>query len=190
MPLSQGACAGNSDESILILGAWILVSAGFLVAGRGRHRPSFTVVGLASAAGLIGTITGLLAGFSEQGTFLGSNHLATRWMLVGAGIGWTAGAAIGMSITRGARPADRREIVILGLAASVSLLSAVFVATWVMVPEFFCVDGAIYTDLATVERLRWLIVTDGAIASVICVVQMLRGNVRGGFIQASQSPAA
>ena len=79
---------------------------------------------------------------------------------------------------------------ILGLAASVSLLSAVFVATWVMVPEFFCVDGAIYTDLATVERLRWLIVTDGAIASVICVVQMLRGNVRGGFIQASQSPAA
>jgi len=190
VPLIHGTCAGNTfDESVLILGAWILVSGGFLVAGRGRHRPSFTVVGLASAAGLIGTITGLLAGFSEQGTFLGSNHLATRWMLVGAGIGWIAGAAIGMSFTRGARAADRREIVILALAASVSLLSAVFVAAWLMVPEFFCVDGAIYTDLATVERLRWLIVADGAIASAICVVQMLRGIVRGGFIRASRAPA-
>ena len=190
MPLIPGPCAGNTfDESVLILGVWILVSAGFLVAGRGRHRPSFTVVGLASAAGLIGTITGLLAGFSEHGTFLGSNHLATRWMLVGAGIGWIAGAAIGMSFTRGGRAADRQEIAILGLAASVLLLSAVFVATWLMVPEYFCVDGAIYTDLATVDRLRWAIVTDGAIASAICVVQMLRGNVRGGIIQSSEAPA-
>ena len=190
MPLIHGACAGNAfDESVLILGVWLLVSGGFLVAGRGRHRPSFTVVGLASTAGLIGTITGLLAGFSEQGTFLGSNHLATRWMLVGAGIGWIAGAAIGMSITRGTRAADRRENVILGLAASVSLLSAVFVAAWVMVPEYFCVDGAIYTDLATVERLRWLIVTDGAIASAICVVQILRGNVRSNIIRSSEAPA-
>ena len=57
---------------------------------------------------------------------------------------------------------------------------AVFVATWLMVPEYFCVDGAIYTDLATVDRLRWAIVTDGAIASAVCVVQMLRGHVRGG----------
>ena len=110
-------------------------------------------------------------------------------MLVGAGIGWIAGAVIGMSVTAGARIADRTEIVVLGLAACVSLLSAVFVATWLMVPEFFCVDGAIYTDLATVERLRWLIVTDGAIASAICVVQMLRGNVRGGIIQSSEAPA-
>ena len=189
MPLIQGACAGNTfDESVLILGVWILVSGGFLVAGRGRHRPSFTVVGLASAAGLIGTITGLLAGFSEQGTFLGSNHLATRWMLVGAGIGWITGAVIGMSVTRGARSADRSEVVILGLAASVSLLSAVLVATLVMVPQYFCVDGAIYTDLATVERLRWAIVADGAIASTICIVQMLRGHVRGGVVRPSEAP--
>ena len=146
-------------------GVWILVSGGFLVAGRGRHRPSFTVVGLASAAGLTGAIAGLMAGFSAQGTFLGSNHLATRWMLVGAGIGWIVGAIIGMSVTKGTRTADHREIVVLGIAASVTLLSAVFVATWLMVPEFFCVDGAIYTDLATVDRLRWAIVTDGAIAS-------------------------
>ena len=190
MSLIQGACAGNAfDPSVQILGVWILVSGGFLVAGRGRHRPSFTVVGLASAAGLTGAIAGLLVGFSEQGTFLGSNHLATRWMLVGAGIGWIAGAVIDLSVTKGSRTADRGEIVVLGLAASVSLMSAVYVATWLMVPEFFCVDGAAYTDLATVERLRWVIVTDGAIASAICVVQMLRGNVRGGIIQASEAPA-
>jgi hypothetical protein len=190
VPLIQGACAGNAfDPSLQILGVWTLVSGGFLVAGRGRHRPSFTVVGLASAAGLTGAIAGLLVGFSVQGTFLGSNHLATRWMLVGAGIGWIAGAVIGMSDTKGSRTADRGEIVVLGLAASVSLLSAVFVATWLMVPEFFCVDGAIYTDLATVERLRWVIVIDGAIASTICVVQMLRGNVRGGIIRSSEAPA-
>ena len=97
MPLIPGPCAGNTfDESILILGVWLLVSGGFLVAGRRHHRPSFTVVGLAPAAGLIGTITGLLAGFSERGLFLGSNHLATRWMLVGAGIGWVAGAGVGI----------------------------------------------------------------------------------------------
>ena len=189
MTLSQGACAGNTfDESILILGVWLLVSGGFLVAGRGRQRPSFTVVGLASAAGLIGTITGLFAGFSEQGTFLGSNHLATRWMLVGAGIGWVAGAVVGMWITRGHRAADRGEMVVLGLAAIVSLLMAVFVATWLMVPDYFCVDGAIYTDLATVDRLRWAIVTDGAIASAVCVVQMLRGHVRGEIIRPSEAP--
>jgi hypothetical protein len=110
-------------------------------------------------------------------------------MLVGAGIGWIAGAVIGMSVTKGYRTADRGEIVVLGLAASVSLLSAVFVATWLMVPEFFCVDGAIYTDLETVERLRWVIVIDGAIASTICEVQMLRGNVRGGIIRSSEAPA-
>ena len=132
---------------------------------------------------------GFSLGSALQGTFLGSNHLATRWMLVGAGIGWIAGAVIGMSVTKGSRTADRGEIVVLGLAASVSLLSAVFVATWLMVPEFFCVDGAIYTDLATVERLRWVIVIDGAIASTICVVQMLRGNVRGGIIRSSEAPA-
>ena len=190
MPLIQGACAGNAfDPSVQILGVWILVSGGFLVTGRGRHRPSFTVVGLASAAGLTGAIAGLLVGFSEQGTFLGSNHLATRWMLVGAGIGWIAGAVIGMSVTKGSRAADRGEIVVLGLAAIVSLLSAVFVATWLMVPEFFCVDGAIHTDLATVERLRWVIVTDGAIASAICVVQMLRGNDRGDIVRSSEAPA-
>lgn len=190
MPLIQGACAGNAfDPSVQILGVWLLVSAGFLVAGRGRHRPSYTIVGLASLAGLTGAIAGLLAGFSAQGTFLGSNHLATRWMLVGAGIGWIAGAVIGMSVTKGSRTADRGEIVVLGLAASVSLLSAVFVATWLMVPEFFCVDGAIYTDLATVERLRWVIVTDGAIASAICVVQMLRGNVHGGIVRSSEASA-
>jgi hypothetical protein len=34
-----------------------------------------------------------------------------------------------------------------------------------------------------------VIVTDGAIASAICVVQMLRGNVRGGIIQSSEVPA-
>jgi hypothetical protein len=168
---------------------WIVISVGFLAAGRGRRRPSFTAVGLAAAAGLIGTITGLLAGFSEQGTFLGSNHLATRWMLVGAGIGWVAGAVTGMWITRGHRPAGRGEMVVLGVAAIASLLMAVFVATWLMVPEYFCVDRAIYTDLATVERLRWLIVTDGAIASAICVAQMLRGNVRDGIIRSSEAPA-
>jgi hypothetical protein len=175
----HGTCVGNTfDESVLVLGAWIIVSAGFLVAGRGRHRPSLTVVGLACAAGLIGTITGLLSGFSAQGTFLGSNHLATRWMLIGAGIGWVAGAVIGMWATKGGRPADRGEIVILGVAAIGSVLTAVLVATWLMVPEYFCVDGAIYTDLATVERLRWAIVIDGAVAAAICVVQMLRGHVR------------
>ena len=185
MLATHGACSGNTfDESILILATWILVSAGFLLTGRGRHRPSLTVVGLACAAGLIGTITGLLLGFSEQGTFLGSNHLATRWMLVGAGIGWIAGAIIGMWITRGARPADRGELVILGVAAVGSLLLAGFVASWLMVPEFFCVDGAIYTDLSTVERLRWAIVADGVIASAICAVQMLRGRVRGDLILA------
>ena len=190
MPLIPGPCSGNTfDESILILGVWLLVSGGFIVAGRGRHRPSFTVVGLASATGLTGAIVGLLAGFSEQGTFLGGNHLATRWMLVGAGIGWIAGAVIGMSVTKGSRAADHGEIVVLGLAASVSLLSAAFVATWLMVPEFFCVDGAIYTDLATVERLRWVIVTDGAIASAICVVQMLRGNDLGDIVRSSEAPA-
>ena len=78
---------------------------------------------------------------------------------------------------------------ILGLTASVSLLSAVFVATGLMVPEFVCVDGAIYTDLATVERLRWVIVADGAIASAICVAQMLRGNVGGDFIRSREVPA-
>ena len=79
-------------------------------------------------------------------------------------------------------------MMVLELAAIETLLMAVFVATWLMVPEYFCVDGAIYTDLATVDRLRWAIVTDGAIASAVCVVQMLRGHVRGEIIRPIEAP--
>ena len=150
MPTATSIAASSGGEqwdgSMLILLVWSVVSIALLSAGGSVHRPSMKVLGLASLGGLLGAIGGVLVGLGIQGTFLGSNYFAFELGTICAGIGWVAGAMLGVYVTRGARPASREEVWVLRVAAALFLLAAVIVARSIIVPAFFQVDGVVFLD--------------------------------------------
>jgi hypothetical protein len=182
MPTATSIAASSGGEqfdgSVLILLVWSVVSIALLSAGGSLHRPSVKVPGLASLGGLIGAIGGVLVGLGIKGTHLGTNYFAYELGTICAGIGWVAGAMLGAFATRDTRPASRSEVWVLRVTAALFLLAAVIVARSIIVPAFFQVEGVFYLDASSISSLRRLILLDGAIAAVICLVLSLRGRSR------------
>ncbi len=169
--VAQDSGGNTFNETMLLLLAWLLVAAVFLIAGRKNGgRPSMKVVGLASIFSLMGGFFGMLWGFSVEGTFLGSNLIATRWSAAAAGVGWVAGAVLGASRTQGAPLPTPGEAGALRLCAVLFMVTALVFARWIIVPSFFETDGGFYIDSSRLVSIQLICLLDGAVAAGTCLV--------------------
>jgi hypothetical protein len=94
---------------------------------RGASRPTI-VLGFASVGGFVGLVAGGFLGFHALGMELPDHaDLLPACMLIGAGLGWLNGVALGSIVAKDARPPGTAGRWLLFLGAAIVVLGAIVI---------------------------------------------------------------